>query len=139
MNKKTIIIVSSLTLIVGGVIAYLTLNNSSKKGTRTVKGEDGKVTVDSQTAGLIGKTVNVSDLGYTNIRSTSKIDDGYIGEWFGARIGGNVIGEVDSNPIGTIKDTKSGDDGFIWYKVKLTKSIEGKSEGWVREDAVNLK
>jgi hypothetical protein len=145
MNKKQIILLSSVIAIaIGGFITYEVIkkrrnDGKGNNGTKKVKGEGGNVKVSSQTANLIGKKVSISDLGYTNVRSTASIDDGYIGSWFGLRVGGNVIGEVSTNPVGTILDTKSGDDGFIWYKIKLNKSIDGISDGWVREDAVNLK
>lgn len=135
-TKKTIIISSSIaTVLFGG---YLLAMYIKRKPTNKGDKKD-KKNRNPQTSNLIGREVKISDLGYTNIRSSATIDDGYIGAWFGARLGGNVIGEVDTNPVGNIIDSKNGDDGLIWYKIKLKKPIEGKSEGWVREDAVNLK
>jgi hypothetical protein len=31
-----------------------------------------------------------------------------------------------------------GEDGYYWYKISLSKMVEGKSEGYVREDAVTV-
>jgi len=103
-------------------------------------GKDADKGTDKQTKGDIGKKVNVEPaLGYTNVRSSAKVDDGTLGSWFGVRLtDGNFIGKAESNPVGVITEALTGEDGYTWYKVKLAKPLGGKQIGYVRQDAVSF-
>jgi hypothetical protein len=103
--------------------------------------EDGNlVVVDEQTKSDIGSQVNVHPtLKYTNVRSTPELDDGALGTWFGVRLtDGNYMGKVTKSPVGTITKAEEGSDNYTWYKLKLTKSLDGKTTGYVREDAISF-
>lgn len=152
-NKKILIGVSSAIIITAGIIAIIKISKNRrlkndcedangdwdrKKGI-CVSDSGSLVVTTDQTKSDIGRTVNVHPtLGYTNVRSSPKLDDGAVGSWFGYRLGGNFIGEATTNPIGTITQSVKGDDEYNWYKIKLTKSLDGKSSGYVREDAISF-
>ena len=68
--------------------------------------------------------------GYINIRESPKVLNGYIIN--------NLIGKFTGKNIGTIKSETMGEDGYVWYLVKLDRPIDGKSEGYVREDVINI-
>lgn len=146
IEKKHILwTVGAIALISGGIITYRVLSKD-KRARRKLEeeiakgGSDAAKGTDTQTKGDIGKKVNVEPtLGYTNVRSSAKVDDGAVGSVFGIRItDGNFIGKAESNPIGVITEALTGDDGYTWYKVKLTKPLNGKAFGYVRQDAVSF-
>lgn len=140
MNKgtKTAIIVGvSALALIGGTILVMRIAKKRKEG----KGDDAKIdTSDDQTKGDIGKNVKVHPtLGYTNVRSSAAVDDGWAGTWFGYRpSAGNWLGEVSSNPVGKVTQALTGDDGHFWYKINLEKPLDGKTVGYVRQDAVSF-
>lgn len=141
-TKKVVIIAVSAIVLIGGTIAVMNIAKKRKEKNREGgDGKDAKIdTSDDQTKGDIGKNVKTHPtLGYTNVRSSAAIDDGWAGTWFGYRpTSGNWIGEVRTNPVGTVKQALTGDDGFFWYKIKLNKALGGKTEGYVRQDAVSF-
>jgi hypothetical protein len=107
------------------------------------EGDNGDADTDDRFKDLIGKNVypSVED-GFSNVRSTPEIKcqfgTGYL--WSDVLcIDANVITEAKDKPFGTILSTTTDKDGKIWYKVKLKKAVDGKSEGYVRYDAVSLK
>lgn len=138
-TKNVVIIALSTVVLVGGTIAVIKIVKKKKDKKKNGKDAKGEVS-DDQTKGVIGKNVRTHPtLGYTNVRSSAAVDDGWAGTWFGYRVtDGNWIGEARSNPIGTVISSLTGDDGFTWYKIKLTKSLGGKTQGYVREDAVSF-
>lgn len=79
---------------------------------------------------LVGLTVNYGEQGYVNVRTAPKIDNT---GWFDTAH--NIIRKATSNPVGTVMERVSGNDGFSWYKIKLTDS---QKTGYVREDAIEL-
>ena len=157
-NSTKIIIGASAAILLTGVIIVSVKGAQHRRKVKDCKesggewdrkqkkcvGEDGSlVIVDQQTKSDIGKQVNVnSRLKYTNVRSSAEVDDGSlgtVGNWFGIRLtDGNFLKKVTSSPVGTIKKAVTGEDGFGWYEIKLSKSIDGKSTGYVREDAVSF-
>jgi len=140
MEKKYIYITTAVVVIlgVGSILTYRQINKNkdSKEGKTEDDETDGSVVVkptDFQDKNIIGKQVRTHPtLGYTNVRSTAKVDDGYFG------LGSNKIGEVKINPIGVVTGTLAGEDKFTWYIIRLTTPIDGKTTGFVREDAVSF-
>ena len=82
---------------------------------------------------LIGKKVHYGSEGYVNVRSSAKVDNE---NWTSMDYSHNLLTQAESNPVGTILERLKGEDGYYWYKIKLTKPVGGKTEGYVREDAV---
>jgi len=82
---------------------------------------------------LIGKKVHYGSEGYVNVRSSAKVDNE---NWTSMDFSHNLLTQAESNPVGTILERLKGEDGYYWYKIKLTKPVGGKTEGYVREDAV---
>lgn len=82
---------------------------------------------------IIGKTAYpLMKNGYVNVRYDNYVDDG---------IFDNFMGKVSyPSSVGEVKEIKKGqEDDFFWYKVKLSKMLDGVNEyGWVREDVVEL-
>jgi hypothetical protein len=143
MEKSTrniLIGVAVLVVGVGSVIAYKKTRSGSSEGKGGKKGgKDAPDAKDTQTKSAIGKKVKIHpELGYSNVRSTPIVDDGKVGSWFGYRLGGNFIKKAESNPIGTVQKAVTGSDGYIWYEVNLASPVDGKTMGWVREDAVTF-
>ena len=85
---------------------------------------------EKQTDKLVGLTVNYGEEGYVNVRSAPKIDNT---GWFDSTH--NIIKKAKSNPVGTVIQRVNGEDGFSWYKIKLSGS--GRT-GYVREDVIEL-
>lgn len=103
--------------------------------------DNGDASTEDRFKDLIGKNVypSVED-GFSNVRSTPEIKCvGFFAWGKDLCYDTNVITEAKDKPFGTILSTTTDKDGKIWYKVKLKKAIEGKSEGYVRYDAVSLK
>jgi len=82
---------------------------------------------------LIGKKVHYGSEGYVNVRSSAKVDNE---NWTSMDYSHNLLTQAESNPVGTILERLKGEDGYYWYRIKLTKPVGGKTEGYVREDAV---
>jgi len=121
------------------VTAKLWKKKKEKEGGTGGGKKEGEEATDKQTKGDSGRVVKIHKTeGFTNIRKTPEVDDGAVGSWFGIRLGGNVLGKVEKNPVGTITSAKKGKDGYIWYGIKLNSPIEGVSEGYVRQDAVTF-
>jgi hypothetical protein len=154
-TSTKIIIGSSLAvLITGGVILSVSLAKKRKvkkecedrdgvwdKDKKMCINSDGSSALEStQTVGDIGKEVRTEPtLGYTNVRTSPEVDDGALGTWFGYRpTEGNFLGKVTTNPVGKIISSLTGNDGYFWYKINLTKAIDGKTVGFVRQDAVSF-
>lgn len=141
-TKTAIIVGVSALVLIGGTIAVIKIaKNRKEKNRGGGDGDDAKIeTSDDQTKGDIGKNVKVHPtLGYTNVRSSAAVDDGALGTWFGYRpTAGNWIGEVSSNPVGKVMQALTGTDGHFWYKIQLNKSLDGKTNGYVRQDAVSF-
>lgn len=85
---------------------------------------------------LIGKKVHYGSEGFVNVRSSSKVDNE---NWITMDFSHNILTQAESNPVGTILERLKGEDGYYWYKINLTKPVAGKTEGYVREDAVVVK
>ena len=89
--------------------------------------------VDKENKQLKNLPVNVGKEGYVNVRSYPKIDNkNYVALDFTD----NLLQEVSTNPIGYILERLKGEDGYYWFKIKLETPVNGKSEGYVREDVV---
>ena len=76
--------------------------------------------------------------GFANIRETPAVDNynEYLGLW-----GDNLLGKVSSgSSIGTIISEQYDDmtPKMRWFKVKLSKPIDGEQYGWVRGDNVTF-
>ena len=82
---------------------------------------------------LIGKKVHYGSEGYVNVRGSTKVDNE---NWTTMDFSHNLLTQAESNPVGTILERLKGEDGYYWYKIKLTKPVGSKTEGYVREDAV---
>lgn len=82
---------------------------------------------------LITKTVSYGSEGYVNVRSSPKVDNE---NWGRFDFSHNLIKQVKSNPVGSILSRVKGEDGYYWYKISLSEPVNGKDEGYVREDAV---
>lgn len=153
-STKIVIGSSAAILVAGGIILsiHLAKKRKVKKECEDSGGEwdkkkkicvkaDGSTQLEGdQTKGDIGKNVRTHPtLGYTNVRSTPNVDDGALGTWFGVRLtDGNFLGKVSSNPVGKVISSLTGNDGFFWYKLTLAKPINGKTTGYVRQDAVSF-
>lgn len=158
-TKKILIGVGAAIVIAGGIIAFskLSKNRKEKKDCENAGGEwdrknkicvsedGGVVSIDNQTTQDIGKLLNVSATsGFTNVRTSPKIEAPLqsiplpypLNQMVGGV--GNLIGKVEKNPLGRVTKAVKGDDGYTWYKVTLSKSINGKKSGYVREDAVSF-
>jgi len=77
-------------------------------------------------------------VGYANIRTSPAVDNNkqYFGIW-----GDNLLGKVSvGSSIGTIVSETYDDlvPKMRWFKVKLTKKIDGEQYGWVRADNVTF-
>ena len=77
--------------------------------------------------------------GYANIRSSAEVNDsqGWQDLWQD-----NIIGKIPSGiAIGTIIGEQYDDmtPKMRWFKVKLSKKLEGEKYGWVRADVVTFK
>lgn len=114
----------SLVVVIGGGIAISKLIKAKKHKTSDSKDKE---KVNDKLTGL---TVNYGEEGYVNVRSAPKIDNT---GWFDSTH--NIIKKAKSNPVGTVIERVSGEDGFSWYKIKLT-GLE--KIGYVREDAIEL-
>ena len=75
-----------------------------------------------------------SDEGFVNVRTTPKVDNFSVFDW-----DDNLLGKISVNPVGTVVTKVTGDDGYRWYRINLRLPIDGKKEGYVREDAITLK
>jgi hypothetical protein len=64
------------------------------------------------------------DNGYANIRKLPNRDSD------------RIVKIMVPNKIGTISQIKTDTNGNKWYKVTLSKKIDGYTSGWVRSDAV---
>lgn len=132
--KKSHIFIASGLLV--ATIATAVILKRVKKNKRVKEG------LESGTGGstsLIGKTVSLTKEGYVNVRSSAEVDNkNYCNELTGIGYDctDNKIGKSTSNPVGTIAKTVTGADSMIWYHLNLSSPINGKSKGWVREDAV---
>lgn len=76
--------------------------------------------------------------GFANIRETPAVDNSneYLGLW-----GDNLLGKVSAgSSIGTIISEQYDDmtPKMRWFKVKLSKEIDGEKYGWVRGDNVTF-
>ena len=90
---------------------------------------------EKEEARLIGKKVHYGSEGYVNVRSTPKVDNQNLPVW---DFSDNIIAQLQSNPIGTLLERIKGEDGYYWYRIQLTRPVAGKTEGYVREDAVKI-
>ena len=154
-NTKILIGASVALFVTGGVILSLNIakkrkaknecensgGNWDSKAKECISDEGNVIVLEEQTKNDIGKTVNIHPtLNYTNVRSSANVDDGALGSWFGVRLtDGNFIGKVTKNPLGVITQAVVGDDEYNWYKIKLNTPLEGKTSGYVREDAISFK
>jgi hypothetical protein len=76
--------------------------------------------------------------GYANIRTSPEVDN--TNEW-GGIWGDNLLGKVSAgSSIGTIVSEQYDNmtPKMRWFKVKLTKKIDGEQYGWVRGDNVTF-
>lgn len=151
-TKKILIGSATALVLAGGIILTVHLSRKrkvrkecekaggeyDKKLKRCLTESGATVVIDSQTQDDIGRTVNTHPkLKYTNVRTAPTVDEGYLGGYlFG--LGDNMIGKVTKNPVGKIIKAEKGDDDYTWYKIKLSRSIEGKDTGYVREDAISF-
>jgi len=125
METKKYIIKGSVAVTVLALVGFglYKLMKNRKTGNSTQR-EEKKLT---------GMKIHYGSEGYVNVRSSPRVDN----ENYGAfDFSHNLIGQVDTNPVGTIMERTKGEDGYFWYKVKLTRPLNGKTEGYVREDAV---
>lgn len=156
-TKQIIIAATLVSVVAGGIILTVHLarksklkrdcksagGNWDKKQQRCLSESGTTVVLDDQTKEDIGRKVNTHPtLKYTNVRSSPKIEDpsvlGYLGAIFGSTPTSNIIGRVTQNPVGVIQQSQTSDDGYTWYLVKLNKNLEGKTTGYVREDAISF-
>jgi hypothetical protein len=130
-NKGYIIIGGISILAIAGSIGYV-MYRKKQKSTSVKEGKE------TGTGGytIIGKTVVAGKEGYVNVRTSPEVDNESVWSW---DFENNLLGKVTDNPIGTILKSLKGNDGYIWYEVQLNKTIDGKSSGYVREDAVVIK
>ena len=84
---------------------------------------------------LAAAVVNVGSNGYANVRTSPKVDNE---DWKRLDFTTKKKKKVTVNPVGTIEKRVKGGDGYFWYKLQLERVVEGKSIGYVREDAVEI-
>lgn len=131
MKTKNVIIISSVVLVLG-ISAMLMFRKPKDK----IKEDPNDAETKERLEGLVGKNVYPSSqYGYTYVRETPEIDD-----WIDATPWkANWFKKATEKPFATVLYTTEGSDGYTWYKVKLKTAEDGKTEGFVREDAVSFK
>lgn len=128
MKKKYIYIGAGfIALAVAASIAYQVIKKKKNVSSGNEIGTGGK--------SLIGSSVYVGSSGYVNIRTSPKVDNVNV---LSLDFDDNVLGKSSESPVGKIIKQVKGDDGYFWYEIELSKSIEGKTTGFVREDAVKF-
>ena len=127
-TKKYLIIggVATVVLALAGFGVHKFIKNRKN---RTTSGKQ----KEREEQKLIGKKVHYGSEGYVNVRSSAKVDNE---NWTTMAFSHNLLTQAESNPVGTILERLKGEDGYYWYRIKLTKTVGGKAEGYVREDAV---
>ena len=72
---------------------------------------------------------------YVNVRDSAEVNNKNLPfDWVD-----NLLGEVRTNPIGKVISQVTGADKLNWYKIELSKPLDGVNIGYVREDVVRLK
>lgn len=84
-----------------------------------------KSSIITKSIGSIIYPKNIKDNDYVNVRKYAQRDSD------------KIVTIKYPNKIGTIIKTFEDSKGFSWYKVKLTKPVNGIDSGWVRSDVVN--
>jgi hypothetical protein len=125
------------------LIAYAVKKRRVKKGFRDDVGFD----PDTQIM-----YAYVGEQGFTNVRSEPKIKGSFEEayqttswwDWLYDPVAvaseniENKIGTITSGRIGKVISMTTGQDGHIWYKVKLDTPLSGRATGWVRKDVVRI-
>lgn len=132
MDKKTkkYIVIGGLAVL-GIAIVGFTAEHVIKK----IKYKGGGADEEKVEKKMKGKAVSFLSEGYVTVRSSPKIDDE---NWLRLDVTTNMITKAKSNPVGTILKRVKGEDGYYWFKINLSKPVDGKAEGYVREDAVEV-
>ena len=132
MNQvtKQRLIYGGIGLVVLSAIGYGVYKYIDKKSFKTKSTKQ----KEKELKKLFGVPVNFSTEGYVNVRSSPKVDNKGFMDYKT-----NLIAKVSSNPIGTVLDRVKGKDGYFWYKIELRKPVRGITEGYVREDVVDIK
>lgn len=127
-TKKYLMIAGIATVVISGagfgVFKLLKKKSYTTSSNKQKKKEEQK---------LMSKQVSYGSEGYVNVRSSPKVDNE---NWGRFDFFHNLIKQVKSNPVGSILSRVKGEDGYFWYKINLDQPVNGKSEGYVREDAV---
>jgi len=127
-TKKYLMIAGIATVVISGagfgVFKLLKKKSYTTSSNKQKKKEEQK---------LMSKQVNYGSEGYVNVRSSPKVDNE---NWGRFDFSHNLIKQIKSNPVGNILSRVKGEDGYFWYKISLDQPVNGKSEGYVREDAV---
>ncbi|MBQ21675.1 MAG: hypothetical protein CMD31_13050 [Flavobacteriales bacterium] len=127
-TKKYLLIGTIATVVLSGA-GYGAYRYFKKKGYTTSSSKQ----KEKEEEKLLTKTVSYGAEGYANVRSSPKVDNE---NWGRFDFSHNLIKKVNTNPVGSILERVKGEDGYYWYKISLTVPVNGKNEGYVREDAV---
>lgn len=90
------------------------------------------------------KMVLLGSQKFVNVRTSTAVPekmnylDWLITPWEVVTIDSNLIGKVETNPVGYVQEEQKGKDGYMWYYIRLEKKLNDKTHGWVREDAVKV-
>ena len=131
-NVKTAVIIGSsiLGLLGVGFLVNSLINGKGKNIADKLSGKDKDPEGD-----VVDKSIyKRGDESFVNVRTSPKVDNLSLFDW-----DDNLIGKVEKNPVGNVVSSIIGDDGYRWYRVDLRVPLDGKSEGYVREDAVEIK
>jgi len=79
--------------------------------------------------------IHVGSDGYTNVRSSPKVDNE---SWARLDFKTNLLGKINNNPVGAIQKKLTGEDGYHWFEIELDKPLMGQTTGYVREDAITI-
>lgn len=137
MKRKTLIIAGgTLAVTLIGALAFRAFKKAKnvREGNELPSGEKGLAALTSSS--IVGKPVSYGSEGYVNVRTSPNVDDNSIWSF---DFDNNLLGKVETNPVGKIRKQIKGDDGYFWYEIDLSKPIDGKTTGFVREDAVIIK
>ena len=123
MDKKVKYgIIAGVSLIAIGFGSYYLRNawkkrrlNRPCKGRRCVKS-------------LVGKSVRPSGV-EVNVRESAEVKTGW---------SDNLITSFKGDYLGKIKQEVMGADGYVWYLVTFPSPLKGKTQGYVREDVIEI-
>lgn len=131
-KTKNYVIIGGIATLVLSALGFGVYKLVKKKSHDTTSNKQKK----KEEQKLVGKLIHYGSEGYVNVRSSPKVDNE---NWGKFDFSHNLIKQVSTNPVGSITERLKGEKGYFWYKIILHKAVEGKTEAYVREDAVVVK